>query len=167
MLEPPSSSLLKTLSSLKLCTPRDLRRCRGYVRRLTRDLPAFDSIWIDALVQSRRLTAFQGQSLEMSQGERLQVGPCLLLERLGGTATAETFLARRRDAEDVCVLKLTSTAPEQLRPQSELLAKLVAAAADFSHPATAAAGDSGCRMAVGRRLATGHDQPACARPASG
>lgn len=135
MLEPPSSSLLKTLSSLRLCTPRDLRRCRGYVRRLTHELPAFDSIWIDALVQSRRLTAFQGQSLEMSQGERLQVGPCLLLERLGGTATAETFLARRRDAEDVCVLKLTSTAPEQLRPQNELLAKLVAAAADVSHPA--------------------------------
>lgn len=135
MLEPPSSSLLKTLSSLKLCTPRDLRRCRGYVRRLTRDLPAFDSIWIDALVQSRRLTAFQGQSLEASQGERLQVGPCLLLERLGGTATAETFLARRRDAEDVCVLKLTATAPEQLRPQSELLGRLVAAAEDLPHPA--------------------------------
>lgn len=135
MLEPPSSSLLKTLSALKLCSPRDLRRCRGYVRRLTRDLPAFDSIWIDALVQSRRLTAFQGQCLEMSEGERLQVGPCLLLERLGGTATAETFLARRRDAEDVCVLKLTSVAPEQLRPQSELLAKLVSAATDFHHPA--------------------------------
>ena len=135
VLEPPSSSLLKSLSSLKLCTPRDLRRCQGYVRRLTRDLPAFDSIWIDALVQSRRLTAFQGQSLEMSQGERLQVGPCLLLERLGGTATAETFLARRRDAQDVCVLKLTSAAPEQLRPQSELLGKLVAASAGFSHPA--------------------------------
>ena len=135
MLEPPSSTLLKTLSALKLCSPRDLRRCRGYVRRLTRDLPAFDSIWIDALVQSRRLTAFQGQSLEMSQGERLQVGPCLLLERLGGTVTAETFLARRRDADDVCVLKLTSAAPEQLRPQSELLAKLVSVAADFSHPA--------------------------------
>ncbi len=135
MLEPPSSSLLKTLSALNLCSPRDLRRCRAYVRRLTRDLPAFDSIWIDALVQSRRLTAFQGQSLENSQGERLQVGPCLLLERLGGTATAETFLARRRDAEDVCVLKLTSAAPEQLRPQNELLAKLVSAAADLPHPA--------------------------------
>ena len=135
MLEPPSSSLLKTLSVLKLCSPRDLRRCRGYVRRLTRDLPAFDSIWIDALVQSRRLTAFQGQSLEMSQGERLQVGPCLLLERLGGTVTAETFLARRRDAEDVCVLKLTTAAPEQLRPQSEHLAKLVNVAQNFQHPA--------------------------------
>ncbi len=135
MLEPPSSSLLKSLSSLKLCSPRDLRRCRGYVRRLTRDLPAFDSIWIDALVQSRRLTAFQGQSLEASQGERLQVGPCLLLERLGGTATAETFLAQRRDADDVCVLKLTSAAPEQIRPQSEHLAKLVSVATDFAHPA--------------------------------
>ena len=135
MLEPPSSSLLKTLSTLRLCSPRDLRRCRGYVRRLTHELPAFDSIWIDALVQSRRLTAFQGQCLEASHGERLQVGPCLLLERLGGTATAETFLARRRDAEDVCVLKLTAVAPEQLRPQSELLAKLVSSAANFQHPA--------------------------------
>lgn len=135
VLEPPSTSLLKTLSALKLCSPRDLRRCRGYVRRLTRDLPAFDSIWIDALVQSRRLTAFQGQCLEASQGERLQVGPCLLLEQLGGTTTAETFLARRRDAEDVCVLKLTSAAPEQLRPQSELLSKLASSSADFRHPA--------------------------------
>lgn len=135
MLEPPSTSLLKTLSTLRLCSPRDLRRCRGYVRRLTHDLPAFDSIWIDALVQSQRLTAFQGQCLEASQGERLQVGPCLLLERLGGTATAETFLARRRDAEDVCVLKLTAAAPEQLRPQSERLAALVAVADTFKHPA--------------------------------
>ncbi len=135
MLEPPSTTLLKTLSTLRLCSPRDLRRCRGYVRRLTHDLPAFDSIWIDALVQSQRLTAFQGQCLEAAQGERLQVGPCLLLERLGGTATAETFLARRRDAADVCVLKLTATAPEELRPQSERLAKLVSAGTSFDHPA--------------------------------
>jgi serine/threonine-protein kinase len=137
VLEPPSTSLLKTLSSLRLCSPRDLRRCRGYVRRLTHDLPAFDSIWIDALVQSQRLTAFQGQCLEAAQGERLQVGPCLLLERLGGTATAETFLARRRDAEEVCVLKLTSAAPEQLRPQGERLAKLVSIAPHVNHPAIA------------------------------
>ena len=135
VLEPPSTSLLKTLSSLRLCSPRDLRRCRGYVRRLTHDLPAFDSIWIDALVQSQRLTAFQGQCLEASEGERLQVGPCLLLERLGGTATAETFLARRRDAEEVCVLKLTAAAPEQLRPQGERLAKLVSVATSVNHSA--------------------------------
>lgn len=137
MLEPPSASLLKSLSALKLCTPRDLRRCRGSVRRLTRDLPAFDSIWIDALVQSRRLTAYQGQCLEASQGERLQVGPCLLLERLGGSATAETFLARRRDAQDVCVLKLTSVPPEQVRSQCERLSKLVSDAAVVQHPAIA------------------------------
>ena len=137
VLEPPSTTLLKSLSSLRLCSPRDLKHCRGYVRRLTHDLPAFDSIWIDALVQSQRLTAFQGQCLEASQGERLQVGPCLLLERLGGTATAETFMARRRDAEEVCVLKLTTAAPEQLRPQSERLAKLVSIAASVENPAIA------------------------------
>ncbi len=137
MLEPPSASLLKTLSSLKLCAPRDLRRCRGYVRRLTRELPAFDSIWIDALVQSRRLTAFQAQQIEAGKAERLSVGPCVLLERLGGTAQAETFLARRRDANDVCVLKLTSIAPEQIKPLSDRLAKLVATSSNISHPAVA------------------------------
>lgn len=135
MLEPPSPSLLKLLATLRLCTPRELRRCRRYVRRLTRDLPAFDSIWIDALVQARRLTAFQAQCLEAGRGHMLQVGPCLLLERLGGSGTAETFLARRSGAEDLCVLKLTEVAPEQLRPLSERLKHFVASSADFRHPA--------------------------------
>jgi serine/threonine protein kinase len=135
VLEPPSTSLLKTLATLKLCTPRDLRRCRRHVRRMTRDLPAFDSIWIDALVQSRRLTAFQGQCLEDNQADRLQVGPCLLLERMGGSFTADTFLARRADAEDVCVLKLTSVAPEDVRSSSERIGRLVKMARHFEHAA--------------------------------
>ena len=114
MLEPPSALLLKTLAALKLCTPRDLRRCRAVVKRVTRDLPTFDSVWIDALVQRRRLTPFQAECLEAGRAEQLAIGPCLLLERLGRTAFAETFLARQREAHDVCVLKLTSIAAEQL-----------------------------------------------------
>ena len=135
MLEPPSAQLLKTLSALKLCTPRDLRRCRGYVRRLTRDLPTFDSIWIDGLVQTRRLTAFQAQCLEAGKADNLVIGPCLLLEKLGATALAETYLARRRDADDVCVLKLTSVAPENVKLLAERLGKLTSLAAEFDHPA--------------------------------
>ncbi len=135
MLEPPSAQLLKTLSALKLCTPHDLRRCRGYVRRLTRDLPTFDSIWIDGLVQTRRLTAFQAQCLEAGKAESLVIGPCLLLEKLGATALAETYLARRRDADDICVLKLTSVAPENVKLLSERLSKLTTLAAEFDHPA--------------------------------
>ena len=114
MLEPPSALLLKTLAALKLCTPRDLRRSRAVVKRVTRDLPTFDSVWIDALVQQRRLTPFQAECLEAGRAEQLAIGPCLLLERLGRTAFAETFLARQREAHDVCVLKLTSVAAEQL-----------------------------------------------------
>ena len=135
MLEPPSAQLLKTLSALKLCTPRDLRQCRGYVRRLTRDLPTFDSIWIDGLVQTRRITAFQAQCLESGRADSLVIGPCLLLEKLGATALAETYLARRRDADDVCVLKLTSVAPENVKMLSERLSKLTTLAAEFDHPA--------------------------------
>lgn len=135
MLEPPSAQLLKTLSALKLCTPRDLRKCRGYVRRLTRDLPTFDSIWIDGLVQTRRITAFQAQCLESGKAETLVIGPCLLLEKLGATALAETYLARRRDADDICVLKLTSVAPENVKLLSERLNKLTTLAAEFDHPA--------------------------------
>lgn len=133
MLEPPSATLLKTLSALNLCTPRELKRCRAYVRRVTRDLPTFDSIWIDGLVQTRRLTAFQAKWLEEGNAERLVIGPCLLLERLGGTARAETYLARRRDANDLCVLKLTSTTPEQIKPLSERLSLLTAI--PLEHPA--------------------------------
>ncbi len=135
MLEPPSAQLLKTLSALKLCTPRDLRKCRGYVRRLTRDLPTFDSIWIDGLVQTRRITSFQAQCLEAGKADRLVIGPCLLLEKLGATALAETYLARRRDADDICVLKLTSVAPENVKLLSERLSKLTTLAAEFDHPA--------------------------------
>lgn len=135
MLEPPSAQLLKTLSALKLCTPRDLRKCRAYVRRLTRDLPTFDSIWIDGLVQTRRITAFQAQCLESGKAETLVIGPCLLLEKLGATALAETYLARRRDADDICMLKLTSVAPENVKLLSERLNKLTTLAAEFDHPA--------------------------------
>ncbi|REJ88861.1 MAG: hypothetical protein DWQ29_08145, partial [Planctomycetota bacterium] len=51
--DPPSSQLIAALSRLGVYRPRDLKRCRGRVRRLARDLPTFDSVWIDALVQIR------------------------------------------------------------------------------------------------------------------
>jgi len=100
-------------------------------------LPTFDSVWIDGLVQTRQLTALQAQYLETGKAERLVIGPCVLLERLGGTALAETFLARRRDANDVCVLKLTSVAPEHIKPLSDRLAKLTSVASDSDHVAVA------------------------------
>ena len=64
MWEPPTEELRGRLLTLNLCSPRDWRRCRPIVRRLARDLPTFDSVWLDALVQLGRLTPFQARRLE-------------------------------------------------------------------------------------------------------
>ena len=110
MVDPPSRELQKLLFGLGLCTPADLRRCRGRVRRIARDLPAFDSVWIDALVQSRRLTPFQARLLESPHPQRRQlaVGPCVLVDRTGGPAghpETGTFLARHRKSRSQCIVK--------------------------------------------------------------
>ena len=116
MLEPPSAPLLKLLRELRLCTPADLRRCRGRVRRMATDLPAFDSVWIDALVQLRRLTPYQAQVLESPHPEKLRVGPCVLVERLGVSFSGATYLARSITTRQARILKLV-TVEEDLIPE--------------------------------------------------
>ena len=92
-MEPPSQLLQQLLDECGVCGPRELRRCRGRVRRLARDLPAFDSVWIDALLQSRILTGYQARLLSSNDPRRLRVGPCVLLDRLGGGQWSETCVA--------------------------------------------------------------------------
>lgn len=69
------------------------------------DLPAFDSVWIDALQQIGRLTPFQSHRLDAGEGDTLRVGPCVLVDRLGPARTGRTFVARHRESGDHCVLK--------------------------------------------------------------
>ena len=92
-MEPPSQLLQQLLDECGVCGPRELRRCRRRVRRLARDLPAFDSVWIDALLQSRILTGYQARLLSSNDPRRLRVGPCVLLDRLGGGQWSETCVA--------------------------------------------------------------------------
>ena len=80
-IEPPSQSLLNTLRSLKLANEAQLRACQKHLKNLVRDLPAFDSVWIDALVQSEVLTPFQGKMLTQSP-ESLKLGSYVLADRL-------------------------------------------------------------------------------------
>lgn len=79
--EPPSQSLLQSLQSLHLATVADLRVCEKYTRQLVVDLPAFDSVWIDALVQGGRITPFQGRLLAQD-ATLLRVGSYVLVDRL-------------------------------------------------------------------------------------
>lgn len=79
--EPPSQSLLQSLQSLHLATVADLRVCEKYTRQLVVDLPAFDSVWIDALVQGGRITPFQARVLAQDPN-LLRVGSYVLVDRL-------------------------------------------------------------------------------------
>ncbi|MEX2285511.1 MAG: serine/threonine-protein kinase [Planctomycetaceae bacterium] len=134
MIEPPSSQLVQTLLGLKLCSATDIRRCRRRVKRLARDLPAFDTIWIDALLQARRLTPFQAGLLDSSNPQQICVGPCVLVDRLGGRSGAHTFLARQRVGNERCVLKLIESPADSSAAPLARLEELVERTRPVAHP---------------------------------
>ena len=134
MPEPPSKQLQQVLFGQKLCTPRDVRRCSSRVRRLARDLPTFDSVWLDALVQSRVLTAFQAQAIEADEATQLTIGPCLVLDQLGHSSRARTCLARHRATLEPCVIKQVSLPIEYSEKTLAALNGLVEAGQQIDHP---------------------------------
>ena len=136
-MEPLSKPITDWLLTLNLCTRADLRRCQRRVRQLAKDLPAFDSVWIDALVHARKLTPFQAKILESGQPGKLAVGPCLLVDQLGH-GTSRTYLARPKRGDERCVLKIM-TIPQENRAQTlDSLRQLVARSEKLSHPAVVA-----------------------------
>ena len=94
-------------------------------------------MWIDALVHARKLTAFQAKLLESDRPERLAVGPCVLVDQLGH-GMSKTYLARRREGHERCVLKLIDLPEEQRGPALAGLEQLVARTENLSHPAVIA-----------------------------
>jgi serine/threonine-protein kinase len=110
----PSKKLVALLHQLGLCGPSDFRRCRRHVAQLSRDLPPFDSVWIDSLLQLGRLSPYQARIIEAGQGESLRVGPCLLIEPLGHGRNAQTFLARHVEGRERCVLKVLGSQDEPM-----------------------------------------------------
>lgn len=142
MLDPLSAPLVRLLSDLRLCTPVELQRCARYVRKLASDLPAFDSVWLDALVQARKLTPFQVAILSSDQPQRLRVGTSVLIDRLGGGKESETYLARGIDERELFVMKRVRGEGIRLssadrRGMGERLQELVGACQGLAHPALA------------------------------
>ena len=90
----PPPDLLELLGRLELATPAQVRAVHRHVRRLARDLPPFDSVWIDALVQARRLTAFQAAEIHAGRGAQLRVGPYALLEPFPSPGYGKCYRAR-------------------------------------------------------------------------
>jgi eukaryotic-like serine/threonine-protein kinase len=113
VVEPPTPELQQRLRDWRLCRPADLRRARRRVRQLARDLPAFDSVWIDALVQDGRLTPFQARVLESDQPDALAVGDYVLLDELGRSRGSRTWRARSLSQAGQFVVKRVTPPPER------------------------------------------------------
>ena len=75
-----------------------------YVRRLCHDLPDFDSVWLDALVQQRFLTAWQADQLQTDQADTVVVGRFQRQRVLGRT----TYLATDEKHRQQFVLREVS-----------------------------------------------------------
>ncbi len=134
-MEPPSESLQQLLAECGLCRRGELRRCRGRVRRLVQDLPAFDSVWIDALVQARVLTGYQARVLSSNDPGRLRVGSHVLLERLGGGRWSETCLGEViGQGHERLVLKRLVVPSDILEGVTSRLNDLVGSSAEVDHP---------------------------------
>jgi eukaryotic-like serine/threonine-protein kinase len=109
---PANKNLRDTLVRLHLCSDRDFRRSRRIVRKLARGIPAFDFVWIDALVQLGSLTPYQAKVLQSAQPEQLCIGPCVLLERLGAGNNSATFRARGPQGETFALKRLRTLGDE-------------------------------------------------------
>lgn len=125
MVEPPSRRLQQILLGLKLCSPRDLRRCASRVKALAADLPAFDSVWLDALVQRRVLTSWQAQTIEADQPELLRIGPCVVEDRIGQSYDSATYRVRLHGETGRCVIKRVAVPTELRKSVSDRLKKIV------------------------------------------
>lgn len=127
IMEPPSPSLSAMLRDLGTASPRDLRRAARHGRRLSRDLPAFDSVWIDSLVRLRRLTLFQAAELQQGRGDRLRIGGHVVCDRLGEGHECSTYVARRKRDGNASALKAILVAAERKSGVVDRLQTLVAA----------------------------------------
>jgi serine/threonine-protein kinase len=101
MAEQPPAALVATLERLGLATAEQTARMGRRVRRLARDLPRFESVWVDALSQARILTPYQAAQLNAGRGPALRVGPYVILERLAHPYYVACYRARNVDSQEM------------------------------------------------------------------
>lgn len=126
--------LVRRLIGLRLCRLADFRRAKTWVRRLSRDLPPFDSVWIDALVQLRSLTPFQARMLESGTEKQLLVGDYVVIDRSGQGPHGTTLLARSPRQRETVVLKRISVSEELKTECRQRLMQLIERSRTWSHP---------------------------------
>jgi serine/threonine protein kinase len=129
MRELPPQELVATLERLRLATAEQVAQMGRRVGRLARDLPRFDSVWIDALAQARVLTPFQAAELNAGRSERLRLGPYLLCDRLAHPLYVACYRAKNVDSDETVRLAIVEDAGPQADAIVDRLRSLVTAGA--------------------------------------
>lgn len=123
----PSAELIELLERLGLAGAKQVRRSGRRAAKLARDLPLFESVWVDALAQSRILTPLQAAEINAGRGDRLAVGPFTLCRSLGSPGYADSYHARRRGTSEparVTLVRAPSQRTAQLLQAFEQLARM-------------------------------------------
>lgn len=111
----PSEKLLNLLTSSGLCHRAELDSCEPLVRRLSQDLPDFDSVWLDALVERNLLTPWQADQILADGLDKVAVGRYFCKEPLGRA----TFLASDSCHKSAAVLRSLKSQDSRTGPGSE------------------------------------------------
>jgi hypothetical protein len=154
MPDSPPQGLVDTLERLGLASAQQCRRMGPRVRRLARDLPRFESVWVDALGQARVLTRFQAAEINAGRAQSLRLGPYLLCERLRWPAYVKAYRARHAVSGKVARLSVACGA---VATDDALvrLAALVAASKKVRSAHVAPIFDAGIEDAADRDAAVG------------
>ena len=113
MREQPPQKLVDLLQRIELATASQVGQMAPRVRRLARDLPHFESVWVDALCQARLLTPFQAKAINAGEGEGLRVGPYLLCNSTPWPDYANCYLARHAETGELVRLTVLDAAADQ------------------------------------------------------
>ncbi len=143
MRERPPASLVEFLARLGLAQPRQVHAVASRARRLARELPLFESVWVDALAQARVLTPFQASEINAGRGDDLAVGPWVLCEPWGRRPFARLFRARHRQSGEAVFLAICEDCGAEAESLAGRIKDLAACAAELAHPAVAAVRDGG------------------------
>jgi serine/threonine-protein kinase len=114
----PSPELARWLLDHQLCSPRDFIRCGKRVAKLVEDLPPFDFVWLDALVQLGRLSPYQAHLLESPAPDQLLLGPCLLVHPCSSGKGNQTWQARHSQTGARVAVKLINGPFNECEPSA-------------------------------------------------
>jgi serine/threonine protein kinase len=106
MNQEPPGQFVELLERLGLATPSQVRGTVGLARRLAKDLPLFESVWVDALCRARVLTPYQAGEINACRGDRLRLGSYVIQRPLPDPGYCQCLLARHSETREAVQLSV-------------------------------------------------------------